>query len=408
MNQTTSHNRPPRLALTAYMLNMGGVSNFILELGKFLQAKGYEVSIICTDRKGDWYDRIRKEGLKGMAFSSRFYEWIPFGRILHARRIGRYMKRCAFDHVINNHSFYIHAAAGYFYGRSRILHVIHNQLEHMVERECDPLSDKVVGVSPRIEQLARKHVPAGMATSILNGITLPEKVQAETDAGACSERPQDILYVGRMDNRQKAVFLIPEIMEYLYTLGVRTSITMIGDGPDFGELNRRVEHGSMNGSIHLVGKVAPEEVGAYYRSHKILLLPSNFEGHPLTLMEAMAHGCVPVSSLLPKSTDTCVEQGVSGYLIKVGYVKGFGKAVLDLLTNGELLDRMSKTAEETAREEFSNTKTHEKYLEILESFEGGEIRRDKHPALNRKYMSWKELVPFQLVMLVKRRIVNWI
>jgi glycosyltransferase involved in cell wall biosynthesis len=318
------------------------------------------------------------------------------------------MKRSAFDYVINNHSFYIHAAAGYFYGRSRILHVIHNQLEHMVERECDPLSDKVVGVSPRIEQLARKHVPKSMVTSVLNGITLPDKALVDLEAGACSKRTQDILYVGRMDNRQKAVFLIPEIMEYLYTLGVRTSITMIGDGPDFGELKRRVELGSLNGSIQLLGKVAPEEVGAYYRSHKVLLLPSNFEGHPLTLMEAMAHGCVPVSSLLPKSTDTCVEQGVSGYLIKVGHVKGFGKAVLDLLTNEELLDRMSINAEEKAREEFSNTRTHEKYLEFLESFEGGEIQRDKYPLLNRKYMSWKELVPFQLVMFVKRRIVNWI
>ena len=406
MNQTTSHNRAASLALTAYKLNMGGVSNFILELGKFLKSRGYEVSIICTDGKGDWFHRIHEEGLKGAYFSSRVYEWIPFGRILHARRIGRYIKENAFDYVINNHSFYIHAAAGYFYGQSRVLHVIHNQLEHMVERECDPLSDKVVGVSPRIEEMAGKHLPAGMVTHILNGITLPGP--AKEKAGACSERPQDILYVGRMDNRQKAVFLIPEIMDYLYTLGERTSITMIGDGPDFNEMKRRVEHGSQRGSIQVLGKVAPEEVGSYYRSHKILLLPSNFEGHPLTLMEAMAHGCVPVASLLPKSTDTCVEQGVSGYLIEVGNVKGFGKAVLDLLTNGELLDRMSKIAEETARDEFSNSRTHEKYLEILQLLGESEMQRDRQPLLNRKYMSWKELVPFQLVLFVKRRLLNWI
>jgi len=404
LNQTKSHSRAPSLALTAYMLSMGGVSNFILELGKFLKAKGYEVSVVCTDGKGDWYDRIRKEGLEGRYFSSRLYECLPFGRILHARRIGRHMRQCAYDYVINNHSFYMHAAAGYFYGQSRILHVIHNQLEQMVERESDPLSDMIVGVSPRIEELAGKFLPATMITSILNGVRLPGKDGART--GACSERTQDILYVGRIDNRQKAVFMIPEILGYLSDRGVRAGITMIGDGPDFKELRQRVEHGPLKESIRLMGKVAPEEVGEFYRNHKILLLPSNFEGHPLTLMEAMAHGCVPVASLLPRSTDTCVEQGISGYLIEVGHVKGFGQGILDLLNNGELLDRMSKNAETRAREQFSQSLAHEKYLGILQSFEGKEIQRDRFPLFNRKYMSWKELVPFQLVMFVKRRILK--
>ncbi len=404
MNQTESHKQTIRLALTADMLNMGGVSNFILELGKFLKSHGYEVSIICTDRKGDWYDRIDKEGLRGRWFSSRIYEWIPFGRMLHARRIGRYMKRCSFDYIINNHSFYIHAAAGYFYGHSRILHVIHNQLEKMVERESDPLADMHVGVSPRIKELALQYLPASKITYILNGITLPAEKQMEAEN--CSERPRDILYVGRIDNRQKAVFLIPDILEYLQNRGIRTSITMIGDGPDFEELKRRVKDRALLDSINLVGKVESEKVAAFYQSHKLLLLPSNFEGHPLTLMEAMAHGCVPVASLLPRCTDTCVEQGSSGYLIEVGHVVGFGQAILDLLSNGELLDRMSMNAEATARDHFSKSIAHQHYLELLQSFEGKKTEGDKTALLNRKYMSWKELVPFQLVMFVKRKILK--
>lgn len=404
MNQTTSHNRNTRLALTSYMLSTGGVSNFILELGKFLKSKGYEVSIICTDGKGDWYERIGQEGMKHKYFSSLFYEWIPFGRILHARRIGRFMKRGSFDFIINNHSFYIHAAAGYFYGQSRILHVIHNQLEQMVELESDPLADVIVGVSPRIEKLANQYLSSVRITSILNGITLPGK--AQTAAGDCAERPHDILYVGRIDNRQKAVFRIPEIMEYLIERGLRTSITMIGDGPDYEEMKQMVEDRAFTGSIHLKGKVEPDKVGEYYLSHKLLLLPSNFEGHPLTLMEAMAHGCVPVASLLPQCTDTCVDQGRSGYLVDVGNVIGYGQAILDLLANAELLNRMSKKAAAVARDRFSKTIAHQQYLEILQSFKGKGMQRDKFPLLNRKYMSWKEMVPFRLVLFIKRKILK--
>ena len=54
-----------KLAITTYMLGMGGVSNFILELGKFLKTNGFDVTVICTDQKGDWYERIQQEGLKG-------------------------------------------------------------------------------------------------------------------------------------------------------------------------------------------------------------------------------------------------------------------------------------------------------------------------------------------------------
>lgn len=383
---------------------MGGVSNFILELGLFLKANGFDVTVICTDRKGNWYERIQQEGLKGTYFNSIVYEWIPFGRIILARKIGRYMKRQAFDYIINNHSFYIHAAAGYYFDRSRIIHVVHNQLEQMVERESDPLADKIVGVSPRIEELALQHLETQKVTSILNGIKLPEELPKEYEI--CSDRPEDILFVGRIDNRQKAVFLIPDIIQYLVDRGIKTSITVVGDGPDFEELKQRVEERALSEYIHLAGQVKPEKVSEYYFSHKILLLPSNFEGHPLTLMEAMAHGCVPVASLLPECTDTCVEQGRNGILVEIGKVNDFGHGIWELLSNMELLNKMSKRALTRAGKDFSVHLAHEQYLELLQSFEGREFERKRFPLLNRKYLSWKELVPFQLVLFIKRKLLE--
>ncbi len=383
---------------------MGGVSNFILELGKFLKTNDFDVTIICTNKKGNWYERIRQEGLEGVYFNSIIYEWIPFGRIIRARKIGRYMRKQSFDYIINNHSFYVHAAAGYFFGGSRIIHVVHNQLEHMVEGESDPLADKIVGVSPRIEELALQHLEAHKVTSILNGIKLPAEIPEEYQP--CSKRPKDILFVGRIDNRQKAVFLIPDIIQYLLDRDIRTSITIVGDGPDFEELRHRIEERSLSDYIQLTGRVEPEKVSEYYFTHKILLLPSNFEGHPLTLMEAMAHGCVPVASLLPRCTDTCVDQGDTGYLVEVGKVNDFGHGIWDLLSSDFLLNKMSKKALSSAWDRFSSVHAHQKYLELLESFEGKEFERKRFPLLNRKYMSWKEMVPFQLVLFIKRKLLE--
>ena len=123
-------------------------------------------------------------------------------------------------------------------------------------------------------------------------------------------------------------------------------------------------------------------------------------------MEAMAHGCVPVSSLLPQCTDTCIEQGRSGYLVEVGKVDDFGQGIGELLSDGKLLNSMSNHALARAREQFSNTVSHQKYLGLLHSFEGRKIQRANFPLINRKYMTWKELVPFQLVLFVKRKILK--
>jgi glycosyltransferase involved in cell wall biosynthesis len=402
MNLSVPEDRNRKLALTVYKLNMGGISTFILELGKSLKSKGYEVSVICTDGKGDWYERIGQEGLQGRYFRSRFWEWVPFGRFIFAGRIGRFMRKEAFDYIINNHSYYIHAAAGYFYGRSRIIHVVNNQLEQMVEREADPMSDKIVGVSPFIEELARQHLPERMVTSILNGINLPGELPGAVEH--CSDRPRDILFLGRIEDRQKGVFQIPEMLEYLLEREFRTGMTVVGDGPDFLALKQMVETRSLSEYITFTGKVASSQVSEYYASHKILVMPSNFEGFPHTLMEAMSHGCVPVSSLLPQCTDICVEHGKSGILVELGNTAGYGKAIMELLEDRERLNNMSQQALIRAREEFSNARCHQRYLELLESLEDTMREQGRVPLINRKYLTWKEVVPFQLVLWVKRKV----
>jgi glycosyltransferase involved in cell wall biosynthesis len=180
----------------------------------------------------------------------------------------------------------------------------------------------------------------------------------------------------------------------------------VGEGPDLDRLKQITASKSLSGFVTFAGRVDPEKVSEYYYRHKIFLLPSNFEGHPLTLLEAMAHGCVPVCTLLPQSTDICVEEGISGFLINAGEVKGFGERAGELLANRELLNNLSRNAITRAMDHFSANTSHQKYLELIQSFEGRGLRRSGLPLINRKYMTWKEMVPFQLVLWVKRKILK--
>lgn len=61
----------------------------------------------------------------------------------------------------------------------------------------------------------------------------------------------------------------------------------------------------------------------------ILLFPSRSEGYPLSLVEAMACGLVPVASRIPGVVEV-VEDGISGRLVETGDASGFAEAVLGL------------------------------------------------------------------------------
>jgi glycosyltransferase involved in cell wall biosynthesis len=395
---------PLRIAVTTYTLSTGGVSRFIFELAKYFRNSGHRITVICTDRKGSWFHRIGEEGLQGRSFNAVFYEWIPFGRILHSARIGRYMRKEAYDVVINNGSFYIHASAGYFLSRTRIIHVVHNQREQMVELESDPMSDKVVGVSPGIELKARNYLPADRITTIPNGVRIPDIT--DEGPGTCSRRPSDLLYVGRIDQWQKGILILPRIIKYILDRGIEIKITIVGDGPDMQRLVHSAEEMGVAGHMEFTGNVAPGMVNSFYRGHKIFLLPSRFEGHPLTLMEAMAHGCVPVVSLLPFSTDICIDGGVSGFLVRPDDLPGFGERIIQLLEEPDLLNTMSRRAAEKVREQFSIDTTHEKYFELIKDLGTRNISDRPARRINRKYLTWKEIVPFRLIMAWKINITR--
>lgn len=63
------------------------------------------------------------------------------------------------------------------------------------------------------------------------------------------------------------------------------------------------------------GGVAPEAMAAFYRAIDVLLIASTAEGEPLTLLEAMAHGCYPIATDVG-IVDECVRHGDNGLTVE--------------------------------------------------------------------------------------------
>ncbi len=114
-------------------------------------------------------------------------------------------------------------------------------------------------------------------------------------------------------------------------------------------------------SIRVVPRILTDDDLLHeYRRHAIYLLPSVFEGQPLTMLEAAASGLALVC------TDTCgmkdfIRHGENGLLAAVGDQVGLGDAVTRLLRDPSLTARLGREAQFDAGE-FTWERSADRYL----------------------------------------------
>lgn len=95
----------------------------------------------------------------------------------------------------------------------------------------------------------------------------------------------------------------------------------------------------------------------------IMVLPSYFEGFPLSVIEGMLHGCAVISTDVGGIPEA-IDDGVSGILIKPKDVKGLKDAIESVASDKEFAERLSRGGIKTAKEKFSLEKNLQKLVEI--------------------------------------------
>jgi glycosyltransferase involved in cell wall biosynthesis len=217
-----------------------------------------------------------------------------------------------------------------------------------------------VGVSPRIQaDLVQRHGFKRNRT-----VTIPNGIDVAGIASARPARPPKrlrLLYLGRVEDQAKGVLWLPQICR---DLPLSVTLTVAGDGPDLARLKSRCA--GLGPRVQFRGAVAPGSVGKLLAEHDVLVMPSRFEGFPVTLVEAMAAGCVPVASHLQGVTDMAIEHEVNGFLFPVGDTKAAARAILRLAEDEAVLAEMSARASRKARDRFGVAVMAARYRDLID------------------------------------------
>lgn len=161
------------------------------------------------------------------------------------------------------------------------------------------------------------------------------------------ERDQAVLrmmFVGALDDHQRRSSILPEVMAELAARGIDSHLTIFGDGPLTPQLTQQVHARALSGRIRLAGAVSDETLDEAFLAHQVLLLPSQHEGAPSTLVRAMAAGTVPIATMAPGGVREFVTSGHEGLLVTAVEPTLLADAVEQLAKSPRRLDAMSAKA----------------------------------------------------------------
>lgn len=154
-----------------------------------------------------------------------------------------------------------------------------------------------------------------------------------------------LLYTGRLENYGKRCSELIPAGEALKKRGVPIHMTMAGDGPYRKWLLDDLKQVPWwrRGGYDLLGPLPPGQLAGLYQQSDIYLSFTRFEGNSIAVMEAMAHGCVPVVPRV-SGTETVITHGENGWLGDVDRPETLIEACWELHEDRALLEAMSRKA----------------------------------------------------------------
>jgi glycosyltransferase involved in cell wall biosynthesis len=223
-----------------------------------------------------------------------------------------------------------------------------------------------VSESIRGELIARR-VPQQNITVIHNGIDDPIKMKTGSkNARDNTGRFPHILCVGRLI-RSKRFDLAIQAVDALRGQFPSISLSIAGDGPDEDNLRRIVRERSLEGYVKLYGYV--QDTISLYEDADIFLLPSETEGSPMVLIEAMAYA-LPIIVTSVGAVPEMVEDGKSALVLPPGDLDALVKTIEMLASNTERRSEFGAAARQRFLSHFSSdvmAKAYaQSYITVLE------------------------------------------
>lgn len=169
-----------------------------------------------------------------------------------------------------------------------------------------------------------------------------------------------IAYAARLEKAQKRTDLLIPLMELLNNSGMEYRLNIAGSGTYYKKLEQYIQEQNLMDKVKLYGALSYDEMKDFWKENDVFVNLSDIEGMPVSLLEAMSWGVVPIVTKTSGIKET-VEDGINGFVCDRESVRSVFLKIERLDKDREKLYKMSKLC----RDRIRTLHDRKKYVEYL-------------------------------------------
>lgn len=378
MNRSTASFPGSLLIITRYFPPAeGGTEAYSYQLAKGLTELGEDV-IVVAPRVADWEDFDRRQNFSIVRFQGGENRAARLRRMYFTTR--RLLKKKTMSAIIATTWSPAGVVAWLLGGKNRVpYYVIVLGTELYAHRFWNRLRDRVLASAAGLiaisnftrQRLLRAGVVHSRVSIVHPAIDIRKFQQAVAPPG---ERVQveipTLLTVTRLTPKKgvdTVLRALPKVKDRIRDL----RYIIVGGGEDRERLKKITRDLDLSGVVRFAGRVSDEELIGYYQQCDLFVLASreeeggaDYEGFGIVFLEAAACG-KPVVGGRSGGIPEAVEDGVSGILVDPYNKEDLSRAILTLLTDRPLSQKMGEAGRRRVEEKFNYVAQARAVKEIL-------------------------------------------
>lgn len=175
-----------------------------------------------------------------------------------------------------------------------------------------------------------------------------------------------VVYIGRLAEEQKRISELVRAFCRMCKAVTNVEAVIVGDGPDRQHVQDILAQEGCGLHVRLLGALPPNEVQSFLLSCHVVVLLSDYEGLPISLLEAMACGVVPVCLSMRSGISELIQDGVTGLIVH-DRNEDFIRSIEILQNDIGWWQLLSENAKTFIGRNFSIESSHQDWLDFLRS-----------------------------------------